>query len=54
MSKLMENNETVDLLIKFQMSGLFFWVVCFGTKYKTKTKAILAYNANPVTLLLKF
>ena len=29
-------------------------VVCFGTKYKTKNKTILAYNADPVTLLSKF
>ena len=28
-------------------------VVCFETKYKTKNKEVLAYNADPVTLLLK-
>ena len=27
-------------------------VVFLGTKYETKNKAILAYNANPVILLL--
>ena len=59
--KLMEDKETVDIQIKFQTSGLLgyfkslnMWVVCFGTKYKTKNKAILAYNANPVILILKF
>ena len=57
----MEDKETVDIQIKFQTSGLLgyfkslnMWVVCFGTKYKTKNKAILAYNANPVILILKF
>ena len=28
-------------------------VVCFGTKYKSENKVILAHNADPVTLLLK-
>ena len=28
-------------------------IVCFETKYKTKNKTILEYNADPVTLLLK-
>ena len=28
-------------------------VAWFGTKQKTKNKAILAYNTDPVTLLLK-
>ena len=47
----MEDNETVDFQIKFQRSGIFSWVTL---KYKTKNKTILAYNADPVTLLLKF
>ena len=28
-------------------------VLRFETKYKTKTKEMLAYNADPLTLLLK-
>ena len=28
-------------------------VVCFGTKYKSENKVILAHNADPVTLLPK-
>ena len=59
--KLMEDNETADILIKFQRSGLLprvtlksvyvVSVACFGTKYKSK--AILAYDADPATLLPK-
>ena len=61
--KLMEDNETVDLQIKFQRSGLFSWVtlkvrICrlsvSEQNIKLKTKAILAYNADALTLLLKF
>ena len=47
----MENNGSVDLQIKFQSSGIFSWVTL---KSKTKNKAILEYNADPVTLLLQF
>ena len=61
--KLMEDNETADIRIKFQRSGLLpgvtlksvyvlSWVACFGTKYKSK--AILAYDVDPATLLPKF
>ena len=61
--KLMEDNETADIRIKFQRSGLLpevtlksvyvvSWVACFGTKYKSK--AVLAYDADPATLLPKF
>ena len=59
----MEHNETVDLHIKFQRSGLFSWVtlkvrICrlsvSEQNINLKTKAILGYNADAVTLLLKF
>ena len=59
--KLMEDNKTADILIKFQRSGLLprvtlksvyvVSVACFGIKYKSK--AILAYDADPATLLPK-
>ena len=59
--KLMEDNKTADILIKFQRSGLLprvtlksvyvVSVACFGTK--CKSKAILAYDADPATLLPK-
>ena len=56
----MEDNETADIQIKFQRSGLLArvtltsvsWNPCFGTKYKSK--AILAYDTDPATLLLEF
>ena len=61
--KLMEDNETAYIRKKFQSSGILPgvtlksvyvvpWVDCFGTKYKRK--AILAYDADPATLLPKF
>ena len=58
--KLMEDNETADMQIKFQRSGLLArvtltsvsWNPCFGTKYKSK--AILAYDTDRATLLLEF
>ena len=59
----MEHNETVDLQIKFQRLWLFSWVtltvqICnlsFSEQnIKLKAKAILAYNADAVILLLKF
>ena len=58
-NKLMESNEIVDLQIKFQTSGIFSWVtlkvwICrlsvSEQNTKTKNKATLAYNANPVIL----
>ena len=59
----MEENEIVDIQIKFQGSGLLIGVTlksvyivsrdaCFGTK--CKSKAILATDADPATLLPKF
>ena len=60
--KLMEHNETVDLQIRFQRSGLFSWVILkvrirrlsvSEQDIKLKTEAILRYNSDPVTLLLK-
>ena len=59
----MEDNESVDLQIKFQRSGLFSSVtlkvrMCrlfiSEQNIKLKTKAMLAYNADAVKLLLKF
>ena len=59
----MEDNKIVDLQIKFQRSGPFSWVtlkvrICrlsvSEQNIKLKTKAILAYNDDAVTLLLKF
>ena len=61
--KLMEDNEIADIQIKFQRSGLLprvtlksayvvSWVACFRTKYESK--AILANDADPPTMLPKF
>ena len=60
---LMEHNETADIQIKFERSGLLpgvtlkslyvvSLVACFGTEYKYK--AILAHDADPALLLPKF
>ena len=61
--KLMEDNEVADIQIKFQKLELLpgvtlksvylvSWVVCFRIKYKSE--AILANDADPATLLIKF
>ena len=61
--KLTEDNDTVDIQIKFQRSGLLpgvtlksvyvvSWNSCFGTKYKSK--ALLTFDADPATLLPEF
>ena len=60
--KFVEDNETVspDKISKVRslLLGHFkspnMQVAWFGTKCKTQNKAILAYNADPETLLLKF
>ena len=60
---LMEHNETADIQIKFERSGLLpkvtlkslyvvSLVACFGTKYKYK--ATLAHDADSALLLPKF
>ena len=61
--KLIEDNEIADIQIKFQRSGLLpevslksvyvvSWDPYFRAKYKSK--AVLANNAAPATLLSKF